>query len=469
MVLVPVDFGVSSNDGRFGHDGTALLTNCYAEALGPEGKAPIAIYASHGLKSFTSVTQTITRGLLTLDNVLLAVIGTQLYEVQTDGSTTAVGGIGDTGKVSMSRNSKANTPQVVISTQGGLRFLYEDGELTSISDSDLPPPNSNTYLDGYTMYGINDGRIFYSEINDAANISSLNFFEAEASPDKLKGIIAVSRQLFAVGEDTIEVFQNTGAANNPFTRLRGAPIAKGCLATGTIKEFAQTFAWVGDDGRVYVMSGYTPQVISNHYIERLIDEEATPDNLTADVYRMRGHEFYILSGTNFTVAYDAGAGWHDKTSSGLTRWRGQCITKYGEKWICGDQSNGNLYEIDPDTYNENGEDMTMRIRSPIQHNTPNRLQYNSLYLDFVTGVGLNTTDVHNSDPKVMLRYSDDGAKSWSNERTRSLGEIGEYKTRVKFSRLGTDRYHGRTFEIAVSAQVARGFLGAYADVMQAAA
>ena len=52
------------------------------------------------------------------------------------------------------------------------------------------------------------------------------------------------------------------------------------------------------------------------------------------------------------------------------------------------------------------------------------------------------------EPMVMFRYSKDGGKTWSNERTVSAGKQGDYRARAIFRRLGLGRDWG--FEIAVS-------------------
>jgi len=41
-----------------------------------------------------------------------------------------------------------------------------------------------------------------------------------------------------------------------------------------------------------------------------------------------------------------------------------------------------------------------------------------------------------TNPQIMLRWSDDGAHTWSNELWRTMGKLGAYKSRVKFYRLG---------------------------------
>ncbi len=470
MTVAKLNFGIQSNPGRFGQDGTGLLTNCYAESRGNEGKDLVGIYASHGYSLFgTEATATKgTRGFIELGDSLYWVVDRQLRKVDGTGASTLIGGLADDGFVSMARNDKANTPQIAIATPGGLRFLLENDVLSPISDTDLPPPIGVAYLDGYMLYLGSGGTVHYSEINDAGNIDALNFFTAEAKPDGAVAIATLGRTALVFGNKTVQRFQNTGATNNPIVPEREI-IKYGCLAGGTVKEFDNTIVFVAHERTVRRLNGYTPVKISNTYVDDLLLSETTLENLTGDVYQYQGHEFYVLSGTNFTVVYDAATGlWHTKESSGLNRWQGQGIIQFGQKWIVGDRENGNLYQLDRDVFGENSNDMVMRIRSPIAHSTPNRLRYNKLWLDFMGGEGINTTDEHNANPQVGLRFSDDGANTWSNERYRTLGRIGKYGTRAKFNKLGTEKFKGRVFEVAVSAQVARGFVGAHGDLQQVA-
>lgn len=44
-----------------------------------------------------------------------------------------------------------------------------------------------------------------------------------------------------------------------------------------------------------------------------------------------------------------------------------------------------------------------------------------------------------SDHKVLVCYSKDGGRNWSNWREMSLGKLGQYERRVKMTRLGEGR------------------------------
>ena len=59
---------------------------------------------------------------------------------------------------------------------------------------------------------------------------------------------------------------------------------------------------------------------------------------------------------------------------------------------------------------------------------------------------------------VDFRYSKDGGRNWSNWRTRSLGELGDFQKRVQFNRLGQGRQW--VFEVRVTDPVKRDLLAA---------
>jgi hypothetical protein len=59
----------------------------------------------------------------------------------------------------------------------------------------------------------------------------------------------------------------------------------------------------------------------------------------------------------------------------------------------------------------------------------------------------------------MLRLSNDGAKTWIAEIWRSAGKLGEYGTRVMWSRLGAARK--RVFEVSVTDSTQWRIMGAW--------
>jgi hypothetical protein len=66
-----------------------------------------------------------------------------------------------------------------------------------------------------------------------------------------------------------------------------------------------------------------------------------------------------------------------------------------------------------------------------------------------------------ANPQVMLRWSDDGGHTWSNEHWRSMGRIGETGRRVLWRRLGmTMKLRDRVYEISGTDPVKIAIMGA---------
>ena len=65
------------------------------------------------------------------------------------------------------------------------------------------------------------------------------------------------------------------------------------------------------------------------------------------------------------------------------------------------------------------------------------------------------------DPQVMLRWSDDGGHTWSNEHWRSMGKIGAFGYRTIWRRLGmTMKIRDRVYEVSGSDPIKLAIMGA---------
>jgi hypothetical protein len=65
----------------------------------------------------------------------------------------------------------------------------------------------------------------------------------------------------------------------------------------------------------------------------------------------------------------------------------------------------------------------------------------------------------------MLRWSDDGGHTWSNEYWRSMGRIGQFSRRTIWRRLGmTFELHDRVYEVSGTDPVKIAITGATLDM-----
>ncbi|MDX1736846.1 MAG: hypothetical protein R3261_01320, partial [Alphaproteobacteria bacterium] len=116
------------------------------------------------------------------------------------------------------------------------------------------------------------------------------------------------------------------------------------------------------------------------------------------------------------------------------------------KILVGDQKQGKLFELDMNSFDEDGDEQTRVVTTAIIQANGKNVAQDELTVEFESGVG--TGSGRGQDPTCMLRWSDDGGQTWSNEITASLGKIGHYGWKTTFHMLGS--FDRRIYEISVS-------------------
>lgn len=399
-----------------------------------------------------------------------ALSGNTLYELYKNGTSTSRGTINTfSGFVSFSEN---NGGQVIFvdGVEGWIFDLSAD-TLTKITDVDFPVCTYVTFQDQYFIVAKTGTSQFYiSAINDGTSWNALDFSSVESNPDDLVGVLSNNQMLYAFGNRSVEIFQNTGAASFPFQRIEGAIVQTGCANMFTVQKFDNGVIWLGVDengrGIVWQMNGINDaRRISTQAIELLIDSAADYTESYSWVYHERGHVFYCLQivGLETTLVYDGSTGqWHERSwqntvTASRELHRGACHMFFGQFNLVGDRENGKIYRMDLDIYTDNGEEIRRERICPHIADEKRLISHALLELDMEVGVGLDTGQ--GSNPKIMMRYSDDGGRTWSSELWENMGKIGEYKNSVSWRRLG--RSADRVYHIVISDPIQCQINGAY--------
>ena len=98
---------------------------------------------------------------------------------------------------------------------------------------------------------------------------------------------------------------------------------------------------------------------------------------------------------------------------------------------------------------------------PEDINTENDLYTIGVVEDDGLTLAIDTPTVVGANPQLMLRWSDDGGHTWSNERWTSMGRIGEYGHRTIWRRLGmTLKLRDRVYEVSGTDPVKVAIVGA---------
>lgn len=457
MTALPLPF--RANEGKYKFLGTPNLINCYAEQQGSDAKAPLAIVPCAGAILYSSITTTICRGTIFLDdqNVAFSVHENSVWKIVEGGTATRIGTLPGTDFVQMSRN-QATSVQVSIHCEAG-EFYIENDTLKKVTDGDLY--SSIVTADnvaGYTVYGKANGQFQISSQNDCATINSTDEATAEQSADGLVRIKEDRGDPFFFGEKTIEPWRHTGQADFPFEPMPGA-LQKGLLAANAVASCDNTLMWPGDDAIVYRLDGSRPQRISDHGIERKIEADTSNSSMLGFSHVTEGHSFYTITGTSYTRSYDAATKmWHSRESYGIGKWRYRFPFRAWGKTIFGDSLTGNLYYLDKDTFTEGGDVTIWGVDTPILHVFPNGGIVDALHIDVATGVGLLPATAQGYAPKLMLDWSTDGGNTFKGNRELSLGGYGN-RVRVTTRRLGRFGPQGIMFRLRISDPVIRALVG----------
>ena len=448
----------------------ARMVNLFPEIVPEGGKEPAFLQRAPGLRLLATVGFGPIRGLWSFGNYGYVVSGNSLYKLDTSYAATLLGAIAGTGPVSMSDNG---TQLFIAANPNGYIYNANTNVFAPITDPDFPGAVTVGYIDGYFVFNEpNSQKLWITALLDGTSVDPLDFASAEGAPDDLISLIVDHREIWVFGANSTEVWYDAGTAAFPLQRIQGAFNEIGCAAAYSVAKMDNSIFWLGADARgrgiVYRANGYTGQRISTHAVEWHIQQYGNLSDAIGYTYQQDGHSFYVLifPQANTTWVYDASTqAWHERagwSNGSFTRHRSNCQMAFNNEVIVGDFENGNIYAFDLDVYADNGS-IQKWLRSwralPTGQNNLKRTAHHTLQLDCESGIGLNLGQ--GSDPQVMLRWSDDGGHTWSNEHWSGMGRIGEYYRRVFWRRLGmTLKLRDRVYEISGTDPVKIAIMGA---------
>ena len=350
-------------------------------------------------------------------------------------------------------------------TDGIKSYIYNllTDQVNALSDdTSFLPPSATAFLDGYALFtrrGTDE--FFWSDVLEFDEFNGLNFASAEGGPDELQTLVPFDRELWLIGRDNTEVFQNTGDVDLPFQRIGNAFFETGTPNAQTVVKLHREIYMVAQDLRVYRGSSrsYRLEPISTH---QGLDHDLNTygvEGAFAFGVTMEGHDFYWLTlpSANRTWVYDLAVDeWHERSTlvDGLPH---RCIegcdnetygrhfatagiTHEGKSYIGGA---GHVYELTLD-YGRDGDARIMReaATSPLFLGG-DRVEYKSVELEFQNACG--NEDINLREPgyeSVTLAWTDNQAKSWVDGDTKAMyNKADDY--RPVWSGLGS--VHGRAW------------------------
>ena len=186
---------------------------------------------------------------------LFGVRGNQVSTFDSAGSETT--------RFNMVEGDKSTEQGIVRMADNGTQMLIVTGTATAytynlstntetiITDSAYPTNGTHVaFLDGY--YLVNDPNtlfVYYSAQDDPTSWNATDRLSKEGSSDYVNALIAHNRRLWVFGEQSYEVFYNTGDSNNQFLRIEGTYHNIGCEAPDSVAENGNSVYWLGADGQ----------------------------------------------------------------------------------------------------------------------------------------------------------------------------------------------------------------------------
>jgi hypothetical protein len=481
------------------------MVNLYPEAIPNEGQTAGWLQRAPGLRLLATIGSGPIRGLWDFQpdsTTAFVVSGNELYKINANYTTTLLGTVAGTGPVSMADNG---TQLFIAANPQGYIYNNTTNVFSQITDPDFPGAVTVAYLDGYFVFNEpNSQKVWVTSLLDGLSVDPLDFASAEGTPDLLTSLVVNNREVWLLGTNSIEIWYDAGTPDFPLARIQGASNEIGCAAPYSVAKADNSVFWLGSDTRgrgvVYRSNGYTGVRASNHSIEWQIQSYGNISDAVAYTYQQDGHTFYVINfpSADKTWVYDITTqSWHERAgwlNGAYVRHRSSCQMSFNNEIIVGDYENGNIYAFDLNVNSDNGA-VQKWLRSwralPSGTNNLKRTAQHSLQLNCETGVGLELSPGYESeeittesgvslttengvllvtqsylatpgyDPQAMLRWSDDGGHTWSNEHWTKMGKIGAFGYRAFWRRLGmTLKLRDRVYEVSGTDPVKIAIMGA---------
>jgi len=315
---------------------------------------------------------------------------------------------------------------------GGIVYQYDGATLATDTFPDSANVASITQINSILVAVREDTGTIYFRLPGDTVWNALDFFSAERKPDPALAVRTLGDFLYVFGSGTVELFSTTGDSAVPFVRIDGASINRGLKSRDAISQLDNTLFFVGEDNVVYRMENI-PTRISDHGIEEQIRRSTTAASFT---YTWDGHTFYVVGLDTETLVYDVAGGWATYAYGSapfpsLGLYDGQSTYVGGAKvWL--------LSEVGDD----DGTEMERVFTAIIPTDTP--VSVDALQVTLSPGV----TSVGDEPAMLLMRWSDDQGRTWTDNKQASTGFSGDYRKRVIFRRLGMADAPGRVIEFS---------------------
>jgi len=420
------------------------------------------LIGSDGISSFATAGNRSSRGSHVMNGIAYSVNGNNLYRIDSDETTTDLGIITGTGRVSIADNGL----EICIVVPNVAGYIYSvSGGLQIITDTDytntLGPSEQVVYKSGYFVHykNVNNAEnnpiVFHSNLRAGLVYNAIDYGVPSIDPDLITGLHVNRNQLYVGGEKTFELFQDIGGVGFAFQTIPGAVMQIGVRAKFSLIDFDGGFVAVGgsenSQAAIWRFSGGSQQKISTTAIDNILQQstDAEITDIYTTTYSAFGGFFVNFHLKDRCMTYDAATGlWHERKSKDLEgrpiAWRvNGIIDAYGFNLVT-DNQDGRIGKLDRDIYEEYGIAINRSVSTIPFQNQGERVRVSKIRLTCDSGVGLEEKKksafplkfpytfgdddlIDGVDPHVSMSFSDDGGITFGNGVSRGMGVQGEYR------------------------------------------
>lgn len=332
-------------------------------------------------------------------------------------------------------------------------------------------------IDGFMLFVWPGNGEMYITGENAITFDATDFTAKTGYPDQLQMAVAVQHQIWLLGQDTTEVWQNVGGSTFPFQRIPGVFIQHGIAANYSIAHNDNFLFWIGRDpqGQTVAYLGgpnYQATRVSNSAVENEWQNYDSIADAQSYCFQLRGHVFFVVTfpSADSTWVYDMATGewlewlWRDPQGV-LHRHRSNCYCEAFGLNLVGDWENGTIYALNQNIFTD--ADQPIYHERSFPHIIEGEDNARMTFQRFVAAVevGQGFEDGTGEAPILNMQYSDDGGNSWSQTRQMPMGAEGQYRTNCQFWRNGMGR--DRVWRVFWTASCKTALNGAYSEFKRA--
>ncbi len=450
---VPLNVTGPSYQSRSKPLSSQRTVNWYQQ-LTESGKDNYVLMPFPGLKVFSTGVAGRDRGIWRMAETLYQVRDNTLYKIDSEGVQSTIGDIPGSSRCIIADDG---INMFIVTDNMVYHYNSDNDTITRITDPDIDGAKSVDFINNQFIY-TKDKFTTISNVGDGTQASGLNVIGAETKPDNLVRDYVFEQVIWRFGDRTIEGWWNSGVGQPPIERLDGQMFDVGCVAIHSITQTDEAFYWVGDDYAIYRGTGGAKQRISTDAISNELKSFNDISDAIGNTFTIQGQNFYMVTfpsgGKTFVNNESLGAnGWFELSSGTQNEvyQASEIISCYGKNLVS-DFNTGKIYELDIDTYTNNGEPLrrervfqAMDARL-IGGQQKDRVGMNTLTINMETGVGL--IEGQGDNPRIMVEFSDDGGRTWAHGAWPRTGRLGEFVLLVEWDEMST--FYNRIVRISTT-------------------